>query len=136
MNHFATMLQALNAVFRQYLSLPVAAMFMKKLRLEIAEVSRKNLKAFNDVTKLLPSTELLCISQDHLLILKLHCDVAIDNLGELISSSQQAIVLHDDCSVSSNCLHKTNRSRPVKAIVVAKSKGDTYDELDSYLSMV
>lgn len=57
------MLEVLNALVGEYSRLPAKTMFLKSLRLEFVRTTRKHLRAFNDIAKLVPNVELMCLTE-------------------------------------------------------------------------
>jgi len=130
------MLQVLNELIRQYLGLPPGTMFMRPLKLEIVRTSRKHFRALNDLMRLVPNVELMCFNEEQLLVVKLHCEVPIDGVGELLQLKHRIIVVHGDGSTSSNCLHLSQRKQAIRAVLLPATKQDDCEALDGYLSMM
>ena len=86
--------------------------------------------------KLVQNVELACITEDCLLVIKLHCDIKVDNSDELLQARDRVILVHDDGSTSSNCLHFTSKLKPIRSVVLPISKQEDFETLDGYLSML
>ena len=86
--------------------------------------------------KLVQNVELACMTEDCLLVITLHCDITVDNSDELLQARDRVILVHDDGSTSSNCLHYTSKLKPIRSVVLPTSKQEDFETLDGYLSML